>query len=146
MQCKLIELKRQEDIRLVKLLIDKYHLQGCPKGSGMAKHSRFFALECEGYWVAVCWIHESAPFKPIAIKHKISLKNTYFIRRICQCAPGQYGVTLLKLLAEKLKAEGKETLWTLGLTNHSNALYKKAGFKQIGTTPRTKHPIFKLQL
>jgi predicted GNAT family acetyltransferase len=51
-------------------------------------------------------------------------------------------VAFLNAIAERLKNEGKECLWTLGLDAHSNALYKRAGFKEVGRTPRTGHPVF----
>jgi hypothetical protein len=142
----LVELERAEDIRLLKQLIAKYHRQGCPRGGAAAAHHRYFVLVEEGYWVAGAWLHDNTPFRFIAERYKIGHENSYFIRRICKFAPGDWLITLLKLLAEKLRAEGKECIWTLGLDNHSNALYKRAGFVEVGKTPRTGHPVFVLRL
>ena len=60
--------------------------------------------------------------------------------------PNDVLVDFLELLAEKLKHDGFEALWTLGLPEHSNALYKKAGFEEVGKSPRTGHPVFVLYL
>jgi len=142
----LVELKGEEDIRLLKQLIAKYHRQGAPKGGAAAGHHRYFVLVEEGYWVAGAWLHDNTPFRFIAERYKIGHENSYFIRRICKFALGDWLITLLKLLAEKLRAEGKECIWTLGLDDHSNALYKRAGFVEVGRTPRTGHPVFVLRL
>ena len=142
----LLELKKKEDIILLRLLIAKYHRQKMPGGGGLGRHSRHFVAIKEGYWVAGAWIHDNLPFRFIAEKFKIGHENSYFIRRICKFAPGDYLIDFLKLLCEKLKNEGKECLWTLGLDDHSNALYKKAGFEEIGKTTRSNVPVFAKRL
>jgi len=138
----LIEFFSEEDIKFVKLLIQRYHTQGIPQGGAMAKRHRFFGWLVEGYICGVAWLHDNTPFRFIAQYFKIGSENSYFIRRICKCCPGDYLVDLLNALAEKLKNEGKECIWTLGLDDHSNALYKRAGFIEVGRTPRTGHPVF----
>ncbi|MCC6050026.1 MAG: hypothetical protein LM580_04935 [Thermofilum sp.] len=142
----LVELEKAEDIQLLKALIARYHRQGAPKGGAAAGHHRFFVLVEEGYWVAGAWLHDNTPFRFIAQRFMIGSENSYFIRRICKFAPGDWLIALLKLLADKLKKEGKECIWTLGLDDHSNALYKRAGFVEVGRTPRTGHPVFVLRL
>ncbi|MEM2863356.1 MAG: hypothetical protein QXW20_07600 [Ignisphaera sp.] len=52
------------------------------------------------------------------------MSNSYIVRRVATCCPGDHAVELLKLLAEKLRDEGKEYLVALGPPNHSNVLYK----------------------
>ncbi len=138
----LVELELREDIELARRLIRKYHIQGLPPGGAAASGHRWFAWIVNGYICAVAWLHDSTPFRAIADKFKISHRNTYFIRRICKTCPGDYLVDFLNALTEKLKSEGKECLWTLGLDDHSNALYKRAGFELIGYTPRSHHPVF----
>ena len=64
------------------------------------------------------------------------------MRRVATCCPGDHAVELLQLLIKKLREEGKEYLVALGLPNHSNALYRLAGFEELGRTPRTGHPVF----
>jgi hypothetical protein len=142
----LVELERAEDIQLLKTLIAKYHRQGAPRGGAAAGHHRYFVLVEEGYWVAGVWLHDNTPFRFIAQRFNIGHENSYFIRRVCKFAPGDWLVELLKLLADRLRAEGKECIWTLGLDYHSNALYKRAGFTEVGRTPRTGHPVFALRL
>ena len=142
MRCELVELEREEDVEFAKMLIDRYHAQGAPRGGAAARRHRFFAWVCDGYICAVAWLHDNTPFRYIAEKFKIGSENTYFIRRICKTCPGDYLVDFLNAIAERLKNEGKECIWTLGLDDHSNALYKKAGFVEIGKTPRTQHPVF----
>ena len=141
-----VELREPNDIRLVRILIARYHSQGLPRGGGAARGSRYFVYIVDGYWCAGAWLHDNTPFNHIAEKFMIPSDNTYFIRRICQFCPGDYLVDFLKKLADKLRGEGKEVLWTLGFTRHSNALYKLAGFKEVGVTPRTKHPVYVLYL
>ena len=131
-----------KEIKLLRMLIAKYHEQGCPAGSGLARHSRYFVWVIDGFWVAGCWIHETDPFFNIAVKFNIPKDNTYFIRRICRFAPLDCLIDFLNALCGRLRDEGKECIWTLGLTDHSNAIYRRAGFKEVGITPRTKHPVF----
>ena len=137
----LVELESREDIELARRLVKKYHVQGLPPGGGAARGHRWFAWVVDGYICAVAWIHDSTPYKALADKFKIPHKNSYFIRRICKTCPGDYLVDFLNALAEKLREEGKECLWTLGLDKHSNAVYKRAGFTEVGTTPRSGNPV-----
>ena len=138
----LVEIHDRRDISLVKELIGRYHKQGCPRGGGAGRGSRYFVWVVEGYWCGGAWIHDSTPFRFIAQQMRIPQDNSYFIRRICRFCPTDCLVDLLNALAEKLANEGKEALWTLGLHGHSNALYKRAGFEEVGKTARTKHPVF----
>jgi len=138
----LVELELREDIELARRLVRRYHAQRLPPGGGAAGGHRWFAWIVDGYICAVAWLHDSTPFRALATKFKISHKNTYFIRRICKTCPGDYLVDFLNAIAEKLREEGKECLWTLGLDDHSNALYRRAGFTEIGRTPRTNQPVF----
>jgi hypothetical protein len=140
--CELVELEREEDIKFAKMSIDRYHAQGAPRGGAAARRHRFFAWVCDGYICAVAWLHDNTPFRYIAERFRIGHENSYFIRRICKTCPGDYLVDFLNAIAERLKAEGKECIWTLGLDDHSNALYKRAGFVELGKTPRTRHPVF----
>jgi len=140
------EAKEKELIKFARLLIEFYHSQSIPQGSGAGKYSRYFLYianeENQKFIVAVAWLHDNTPFRFIAQNYNIPFDRTYFIRRITKTAPGDYLVKFLIDLSEKLKNDGIEVLWTLGMLGHSNALYKKAGFQQIGETNRTKHPIF----
>jgi len=138
----LVELRDYRDIKLAKALIQKYHVQGVPYGGGFARSHRFFVLERDGYWCAIAWIHEPTPFRFIFERFKLDQSQSYFLRRIVSVCPGHHAVELLKLLCQKLKNEGKELLVTLGLPNHSNALYKLAGFKEVGKCVRSGHPVF----
>jgi len=142
----LVELKDREDIRLLRELIRRYHRQGIPRGSGAGRYSRYFVWVIDGYWCAGAWIHDNTPFRFIAQRFNIPNDNTYFLRRICKFCPIECTIDFLKALINKLREEGKEVLWTLGLDDHSNALYKKAGFIEVGKTPRTKHPVFVYKL
>ena len=130
------------DVRLARLLIAKYHSQGLPSGGGAGRRHRWFAWVVDGYICGVVWLHDNTPFRVIAEMFRIPNDNTYFIRRICKTCPGDHLVEFLNALASKLRDEGKECLWTLGFDDHSNALYRKAGFKEVGETPKTKHPVF----
>jgi hypothetical protein len=138
----LIELTSREDIELARMLIKRYHRQSVPTGGALARGHRWFAWIVEGYICAVAWLHDSTPFRYLAEKHGIDHENSYFIRRMCEVCPGDHAVAFLNAIAEKLKAEGKECLWTLGLDAHSNTLYKEAGFREVGKTPRTGHLVF----
>jgi len=144
--CELLELRGRGDIELARLLVARYHSQGLPRGGGAARRHRWFAWVCEGYICAVAWLHDNTPFRYVAERFGIGSENTYFIRRICKTCPGDHLVDFLKAIAARLAAEGKEAVWTLGLDDHSNALYKKAGFEELGRTPRTGHPVFALRL
>jgi len=145
-KARLVELREKKDIQLLRMLIEKYHTQGIPRGGGAGRRHRYFVLEKEGYWLAGCWLHDSTPFAFLAKRFRIPEDRSYFIRRICKFVPNDVLVDFLELLAEKLKHDGFEALWTLGLPDHSNALYRKAGFKELGKSPRTGHPVFVLYL
>jgi hypothetical protein len=140
------EAKDKELLKLLRMLIDFYHSQGMPSGGGAGKNSRYFMYLAndgeQNFIVAVAWLHDNTPFRFIAQQYKIPTDRSYFIRRITKTAPGDYAVSFLVDLAQKLKNDGFEVLWTLGFPDHSNALYKKAGFQQVGETNRTKHPVF----
>jgi hypothetical protein len=142
----LVELEKEEDIRLLKMLIARYHKKGCPRGGVAARQHRYFALVERGFWVAGAWLHDSTSFRYLAELYRIGHENSYFIRRISNFAPCEWLDTLLKLLAEKLRAEGKECIWTLGLDEYTDMLFKRAGFTEVGKTPRTGHPVLVLRL
>jgi len=140
----LVEL-RGGDVELARMLVERYHSQGVPLGGGGARRSRWFAWVVDGYICAVAWLHDNTPFRWLAEKFHIGSENSYFIRRICKTCPGDHLVAFMNALAEKLRAEGKECIWTLGLDDHSNALYKKTGFKEVGKTKK-RQPVFALYL
>lgn len=142
----LVELVDKKDIAFARSLIARYHGQGLPSGGGASRRQRWFAWVVEGYVCAVAWLHDNTPFRFIAEKYRIGSENSYFIRRICKTCPGDHLLEFLNAIIEKLREEGKECVWTLGLPDHSNALYKKAGFEEVGVTPKTKHPIFIMKL
>ncbi|MEM4592785.1 MAG: hypothetical protein QW196_05240 [Sulfolobales archaeon] len=127
------------EVEYAKLCIQLYGMK-VERFSG--EGSRWFALVRDGKICAVAWIHRPHIFRPLFVRLGIDQSNTYFLRRIATCCPGDHAVELLELLAEKLRAEGKEAIVTLGLPDHSNALYRKAGFTEIARTPRTNHPVF----
>jgi len=137
-----VEFKARDEIRLARMLIERYHSQGMVRGGGAAGGHRWFGYLVDGYICAVAWLHDATPFRFVAHMFMIPSDNSYFIRRICKTCPGDYLVEFLNALSERLRGEGKECLWTLGLDDHSNALYKKAGFVEVGRTPRTGHPVF----
>ncbi|QJF12363.1 putative acetyltransferase [Metallosphaera rod-shaped virus 1] len=141
-ECKIVELQDKKDIELARLLVAKYHSQGMPHGGGASKIQKYFAYECDNYIVAVAWINDSTPFRFVAEKYNIPIDRSYFIRRITKTAPGDYLVEFLEKLSQLLKSYGIEVLWTLGFADHSNALYKNAGFEYVGNTPRTNTPVF----
>jgi len=146
MNCEVREIENDFEKDLVRMLIRYYHAQGLPIGGGAGKNSRYFMYVCDGFITAVAWLHDNTPFHFIASHFNIPNDRTYFIRRITKTAPGDYLVRFLQDLSEKLKNNGFEYLWTLGFDDHSNALYKKAGFKFIGETSRTHTPVFVKQL
>ncbi|MEM3893362.1 MAG: hypothetical protein QXR12_05385 [Thermofilum sp.] len=135
----LVELDRTVEIEYARLCIQLYGMS-CARFS--APGSRFFALKKDGKICAVAWIHLPSSFRPIFAKFGITQDNAYFLRRVATCCPGDHAVELLEKLCERLKEEGKEVLVALGLPDHSNALYRKAGFREVGVTPRTGHPVF----
>jgi hypothetical protein len=147
MALQLVELEGQSDIQLLRMLFDKYHRQGVPPGGGAARRSRYFVwVTPDGFWVAGAWLHDNTPFRFIAEKLRIGSENSYFIRRICKFAPGDWLVDFLVALCDKLREEGKEYIWTLGMDDHSNALYRKAGFTEYGKTVRSKIPVYARKL
>ncbi|MEM4501250.1 MAG: hypothetical protein QW512_03875 [Thermofilaceae archaeon] len=131
------------EVEYAKLCIQLYGMQ-IERFAG--EGSRFFALARDGKICAVAWIHKAHIFKPLFMRFNLDTSNSYIVRRVATCCPGDHAVDLLKLLAEKLRSEGKELLVALGLPGHSNALYRMAGFKEIGRSPRTGHPVFVLRL
>ena len=126
----LVEITDKLDRRLFTLLMKKYHGQGYRPG--LAPGTRLFVGVVEGYWVCGAYLHLAGQFYPIFMKARVSINNSYFLRRIARFAPGDYLLEFMDLLFDKLRSEGKEAIVTLGLERHSNALYKKAGFKQVG--------------
>ncbi|AZI75922.1 putative acetyltransferase [Sulfolobales Beppu rod-shaped virus 1] len=140
--CKVVQIEDKRDIKLVRLLIDKYHQQGLKLGGGASKVEQYYAYECEGFIVAVAWLHGSEPYRFIAQKFNIPLDRSLFIRRITKTSPEDYLISFLNELSLLLRQNGYEALWTLGFPNHSNALYKKANFEEVGETNRTKNPVF----
>ena len=140
------ELKSQSEIRFLNKLIRMYHRQG--NNPGLSK-SRYFVgvVEEDGieYWVAGAILQSPEAFMSIFRKHNIDTKRSYFMRRVCRFVPkskcGDILVEFLNKLAEKMRSEGKECIVTLGLENHSNALYKLAGYKEIGITTTGK-PVY----
>ncbi|MEM4853307.1 MAG: hypothetical protein QXQ60_07055 [Thermofilum sp.] len=138
MDGELVELRGRE-IRFAQLCIQLY---GMPVARFSGLGSRYFALKRDGKICAVAWIHKPSIFRPVFMKFGISQDNAYFLRRIASVCPGDHAVELLEKLCERLRQEGKEVLVTLGLQDHSNALYHKAGFEEVGVTPRTGHPVF----
>jgi len=142
----LVELEDREDVELFRALLRKYHSQGCPRGGGLGKGNRYFVLVVDGYWVAGAWIHLPSTFSNVLTSLGLPVDNSYFLRRICSFAPGDWCVELLEMLCRKLREEGKECLVAMGLPDHSNALYKRAGFELVGRTKRTRHPVFAKRL
>jgi len=94
----------------------------------------------DGKICAVAWIHKPHIFRPLFMRFSIDMSNSYIVRRVATCCPGDHAAELLKLLAEKLREEGKEYIVALGLPDHSNALYRLAGFEELGRTPETTPP------
>ena len=145
-ECKIVKLEDRDDIKLARLLIDKYHSQKLKIGGGYSSNQYYFALECDGFITAVAWLHDSKPFRFIAQKFRIPLDRSLFIRRVTKTCPGDYTVLFLKMLSEKLRNDGWEVIWTMGFPDHSNALYEKSGFEYQGKTPKTKHPVYAIFL
>ncbi len=144
---KVVELYDPRDIRVLNYLINKYHKQRWKPG---LSKMRFFVgvVEKNGadYWVAGAVLQTPIAFARSLINYKIDITNSYFIRRICSFCPCRdYLVEFIKLLAEKIASEGRELLITFGLEDHTNKLYKLAGFKEIGVTSSGK-PIYILDL
>ncbi|MEM2409817.1 MAG: hypothetical protein QXF87_04830 [Thermofilaceae archaeon] len=134
----LVELRGREAV-FAQLCIQLY---GMPVARFSGQGSRYFALKKEGKICAVAWIHRPSIFRPVFARFGIGQDNAYFLRRIATVCPGDHAVELLEKLCERLRQEGKEVLVALGLPDHSNALYRQAGFVEVGVTPRTGHPVF----
>ena len=140
------ELRSPREIRLLNRLIAMYHKQG--NNPGLSK-SRYFVgvIEEDGieYWVAGAILQSPEAFMAVFRKHGIDTKRSYFMRRVCRFIPkakcGDILVEFLNKLAERMRSEGKECILTLGLEKHSNALYKLAGYKEIGITTTGK-PVY----
>jgi hypothetical protein len=145
MSAELVELEG-EWLEVARKLTKLLHAQGMPPGGGAAPGSRWFGLFAEEdgsrFLVAAIWIHLPGPFAPVFRALKLPEANSYFVRRICKFAPGDWLVPLLTRLGERLAAEGKEALVALGLPRHSNAVYKLAGFEHVGDTPQRGYPVF----
>ena len=137
----LLELRSEEDKKLFNLLLKKHHPQGPIPGSGLGEGLRFFVLEQGGFWVAGALIHRPGQFARMFKKYNVPADTGYFLRRICSFAPGEHAVALLELLADKLRKEGKHAIMTLCFPHHSGALYKHAGFEEVGVT-RTGMKVF----
>ncbi len=146
MECRLVEYKDKWSIDLIRKLIEKYHRQGVPHGSGNGKTSKYFAYECDGCITAVAMLHDSTPFYYVAMKFNIQSERSMFIRRITKTCPGDYLQDFIHEIALKLKNDGFEVLWTLGFEDHSNALYKNTNFEMVGYTTKNRHPVFMLKL
>jgi len=149
MERRLVELRSRKDILLLKRLIAMYHAQSVPPGGGAGGGARFFVLAAAEpehpttwYWLAGAWLHDSTPFRFVAQRFKIPMDTSYFIRRVCKFAPGDWLVELLVLLSAQLRSEGKKALWSFGLPGHSNAVYRQAGFEEVGRTSRSDYPVF----
>ena len=121
-------------IKFVRLLIDYYHGQGMPHGGGAGKNSRYFMYlakeELQNFIVAVAWLHDNTPFRFVAQQYQIPSDRSYFIRRVTKTAPGDYLVKFLVDLSEKLKNDGLEVLWTLGMPNIQILYTRKQDFKK----------------
>ena len=137
-----MELRDPRDIKLFSMLMNKYHRQGARYG--FAKPRVFVGVK-EGFWVAGAILQDPRAFAPLFSQFRLDTKRSYFVRRIAKFCPGDHLVEFLRALAERLAGEGKELLVTLGYEDHSNALYKRAGFEYIGTS-RTGKPVFVLRL
>lgn len=137
-----VELRDPRGIKLFNRLMSMYHRQGSKPG--LAK-SRYFVYVVDGYWVAGAMLQPPHPFISIFYRFNLDTKRSYFIRRIAKFCPGDHLVEFLSALAERLRAEGKELLVTLGLDGHTNALYRHAGFQEIGLTANGK-PVYVLRL
>jgi hypothetical protein len=138
----LIELKMKRDLELARLLIENYHIYGMPGGNGRARRHRWFAWIVDGYICAVAWLHDNNPFRPIAKRFKLDYESSYFVRRICKTCPGEHLVDFFNAIAEKLKSENAKCIWTFGLDEQTNEIYRRVGFELIGFTPRTNRPVY----
>lgn len=138
----LVELRENRDRRLFTLLMERYHSMGMR--AGLSK-GRYFVYVVDGYWVAGAYIQPPDPFIKVFKRFNLDTGRSYFLRRIAKFCPGDYLLDLLNALSNRLRAEGKELLVTMGLPKHSNALYKKAGFVEVGRT-RSGRPVFVLRL
>lgn len=139
----LTELEEKEDIKLLLALLRKYGMKPAMPGGGLAKGNRYFVLVNGRYWVAGAWVHYPTPFRFVGEALRLPVANAYFLRRVAQFAPGHWIVELLHALGRRLvDEEGKDALWALGLPDHSNAIYREAGWRLAGETRRSRHPVY----
>ena len=138
----LVELGNPRDIRFFTQLMDRYHRQGARYGFGKP---RLFVGVVEGYWVAGAVLQPPRAFISVFNQFNLDTGRSYFLRRIAKFCPGDHLLQFLALLADRLHGEGKELLVTLGYGDHSNALYKRAGFTHVGDTKSGK-PVYVLHL
>lgn len=146
MEIRVVELRDSSMRRVLVKLMNMYHRQGCHLG--LSRCRCFVGVVEEdgvGYWVAGAILQDPQAFMPVFEKAMVDTKRSYFLRRVCRLVPrsvvGDVLVEFLKKLSEKLRSEGKECIVTLGLDDHSNKLYKLAGFRMVGRTTTGK-PIF----
>lgn len=146
MEIRVRELRDSSSKRLLSRLISMYHKQGCHPG--LSKCRYFVGVVEENgveYWVAGAILQDPRAFISVFSKALVDTKRSYFLRRVCRFVPksvtGDVLVEFLNKLSEKLRAEGKECIVTLGLDDHSNKLYELAGFKRVGCTTTNK-PIY----
>ena len=144
--CSVVRLEKKHDIKLARLLIEKYHAQGMKLGGTGSKIEMYYAYVCDNYITSVAWLHGSEPFSLIAKKFSIPVDKSLFIRRATNTCPSDYLVQFLKDLAQDLKAKGYQVIWTLGSPDSREPVYEQAGFKLLGKTSRTKHHVYALFL
>ncbi|MEM4889909.1 MAG: hypothetical protein QXJ64_10785 [Thermosphaera sp.] len=137
MSAELRELKSREEILFAQYCIKLY---GMPIHQFLSK-GRYFALCRDGKICAVVYLHDPHIYRSLFRNLMIPERNSYFLRRIASCCPGDHLIELLNLLFKKLKDEGKEVIVTFGLPGHSNKIYRESGFTEIGKTKRG-NPIF----
>lgn len=126
--------------RIVNMLLGMYHRMGSARGGFGG--SRYFVYVVDGYWVAGAVLQSPAAWLPVFARFRLDTKRSYFLRRVTKFCPCDCLVEFLDALSERLAEEGKELLVTLGLPDHSNALYKRAGFQLVGYTAKGKRPVF----
>jgi hypothetical protein len=131
----LVELKTRRDLRLARLLIEKYHIYGMPRGGGGARRHRWFAWIVDGYICAVARLHDNKPFRPIAERFRIDYESSYFVRRIvrriCKTRPGERLVDSFNAIAEVLKSESAKCVWAFGLDEQTSEVYRRVGLELI---------------
>ncbi|MEM1661289.1 MAG: hypothetical protein QXF34_00010 [Desulfurococcaceae archaeon] len=137
MAVELRELKTNEEILFARACIKLY---GMPTHQFLSK-GRFFGLCRDGKICAVAYLHDPHIYKSLFRNLKIPEENSYFLRRISECCPGDHLVDLLNLLIDKLRNEGIKCIVTFGMPDHNNEIYRETGFIEIGRTKRGS-PIF----